>query len=109
MSQNPADHQSHAGLNLLALTDFFARVQPRYRDRLWFLTGESYAGVYIPTLANRVLRALARDSFPNPHLQGLAIGNGYLNARNLTNSLVHWHVFHGGLGFGWASKGGGLT
>ena len=30
--------------------------------------------------------------------QGMAIGNGYLNVKNLTNSLVHWHHYHGSIG-----------
>lgn len=30
--------------------------------------------------------------------QGFAIGNGYLNIQNLTNSLVHWNYYHGSIG-----------
>ncbi|CAD5231845.1 unnamed protein product [Bursaphelenchus xylophilus] len=87
-----------ADLNFHALVDFFSRVQPRYRHRRWFLTGESYAGIYIPTLTELVLEAISEDRFPNPKFQGLAIGNGYLNSQNLTNSLIHWHVYHGAIG-----------
>ncbi|CAD5224598.1 unnamed protein product [Bursaphelenchus okinawaensis] len=87
-----------AELNLHALSDFFLRVQTRYRRRKWFLSGESYAGIYIPTLTELVLEAISRKQFPNARFQGIAIGNGYLNSQNLTNSLIHWHVYHGAIG-----------
>ncbi|KAI6199133.1 Carboxypeptidase [Aphelenchoides besseyi] len=60
--------------------------------------GESYAAIYITTLSNLIFQSIARRQFPNSNFQGIAIGNGYLNAKNLTNSLVHWHLYHGTIG-----------
>ena len=48
---------------------------PEYSKNPLFLTGESYAGIYIPTLALRILDGAQRgdNSFP---MQGFAVGNG---------------------------------
>lgn len=40
--------------NYLALKEFF-RLFPEYSKNEFFLTGESYGGIYIPTLAERVM------------------------------------------------------
>ncbi|KAI6213277.1 Lysosomal protective protein [Aphelenchoides besseyi] len=84
--------------NLNVVIDFFVRVQRKFLSRTWFLAGESYASIYITTLADLIFRSIAQRQFPNPNFQGIAIGNGYLNAKNLTNSLVHWHLYHGTIG-----------
>lgn len=40
--------------NLRALLDFFTRF-PEYKTKEFYITGESYAGVYIPLLANEII------------------------------------------------------
>lgn len=40
--------------NYLALKEFF-RLFPEFSKNKLFLTGESYGGIYIPTLAERVM------------------------------------------------------
>ncbi|XP_040837335.1 lysosomal protective protein isoform X3 [Ochotona curzoniae] len=77
--------------NYEALKDFF-RLFPEYKDNKLFLTGESYAGIYIPTLAVLVME----DSSMN--LQGLAVGNGLSSYEQNDNSLVYFAYYHGLLG-----------
>ena len=55
-------------LNLQALNDFFTKY-PELADRHFFLSGESYAGVYIPTLAARIVDALKEGKFKNKHFR----------------------------------------
>lgn len=61
--------------NLQALLQFFAEY-PEYKDNEFYIMGESYAGIYVPTLAYNVLaynQATGRD---NINLVGIAVGNG---------------------------------
>ena len=77
--------------NYAALKHFFTKF-PQYSNRPFFITGESYAGVYIPTLAQRVIR----DSSIN--LIGLAIGNGILDFKINSETILSYANFHGILG-----------
>ncbi|KAM9410743.1 lysosomal protective protein-like [Pholidichthys leucotaenia] len=78
-------------INYLALKEFF-RLFPEYSKNDLYLTGESYAGIYIPTLAERVME----DDELN--LKGIAVGNGMSNYELNDNSLVEFAYFHGLLG-----------
>lgn len=77
--------------NYLALKEFF-RLFPEYSKNEFFLTGESYAGIYIPTLAERVMED---DSI---NLQGIAVGNGLSSYEMNDNSLAYFAYYHGLLG-----------
>lgn len=65
--------------NYLALKEFF-RLFPEYSKNQLFLTGESYGGIYIPTLAERVMEDSSLNlqvhvvpgQLPN-HLNGLLL------------------------------------
>lgn len=77
--------------NFEALQDFF-HLFPEYKNNKLFLTGESYAGIYIPTLAVLVMQD------PSMNLQGLAVGNGLSSYEQNDNSLVYFAYYHGLLG-----------
>ncbi|XP_057558545.1 lysosomal protective protein isoform X2 [Hippopotamus amphibius kiboko] len=66
--------------NFEALKDFF-RLFPEYKDNELFLTGESYAGIYIPTLAVLVME----DPSMNFQLQEVShiVSSSGLNIYNL--------------------------
>lgn len=57
--------------NLAALTSFFEKY-PTLRDRELFIFGESYAGIYVPTLAEAILKSQNTSL----NLAGIAVGNG---------------------------------
>lgn len=46
-----------------ALQDFFVKF-PEFKDNEFFITGESYAGVYIPTLTNEILEHAPEIKMP---------------------------------------------
>ncbi|XP_047439631.1 lysosomal protective protein [Mugil cephalus] len=77
--------------NYLALKQFL-RLFPEFSSNQLFLTGESYGGIYIPTLAMRVME----DASLN--LQGVAVGNGMSSYELNDNSLVYFAYYHGLLG-----------
>lgn len=65
--------------NYLALKEFFS-LFPEFSKNQLFLTGESYGGIYIPTLAERVMED------PSLNLQvctGAAVLHAVLHADNI--------------------------
>jgi len=77
--------------NYAAIKSFFTEY-PEFARRAFFLTGESYAGVYIPTLALKI----AADKEIN--FQGFGIGNGLLDDSYNDNSRLYFAYFHGIVG-----------
>jgi len=49
---------------------------PEFAERDLYLTGESYAGIYVPTLAREILKN--KGSTPEQQLRGFAVGDGCL-------------------------------
>lgn len=61
-----------------ALSTFFTHKFPELAPNKFYITGESYAGVYIPTLAERILssnRQIGSGSGRRINLVGLAVGD----------------------------------
>jgi cathepsin A (carboxypeptidase C) len=74
-----------------ALVDFFTTKFPELKQNDFYLTGESYGGVYIPTLA--VLISQDKTNFPG--FKGIAIGNGYYNVQLNINTQPALFYYHG--------------
>jgi len=51
---------------------------PQFKGRELYITGESYAGHYIPAIANYILQ----HPFEDFNLKGIAIGNGWVDPYN---------------------------
>ncbi|KAL4472405.1 hypothetical protein ABPG74_018354 [Tetrahymena malaccensis] len=56
------------------LIQFFDKY-PQYLGRVFYITGESYAGQYIPAISKKILE----EKNPNINLKGIAIGNGWVD------------------------------
>ncbi|KAK7080658.1 hypothetical protein SK128_012961 [Halocaridina rubra] len=78
--------------NYNALKDFFTNKFPEYLPNEFYITGESYAGIYVPTLAVNVLEGLAEL---NINLQGFAVGNGVTDYDMMDNALIFFGYYHG--------------
>ncbi|KAG0471311.1 hypothetical protein HPP92_015857 [Vanilla planifolia] len=69
---------STANDNHVFLVNWLERF-PEYKGRDFYVTGESYAGHYIPQLATAILKHNRRRPADAINLKGVAIGNAYLD------------------------------
>nr|GMD24098.1 serine carboxypeptidase-like [Ipomoea batatas] len=65
--------------DLYAFLQEFFKAHPEYAKNDFFITGESYAGHYIPALGSRVNQGNKKKEGIPINLKGLAIGNGLTN------------------------------
>ncbi|XP_042057305.1 serine carboxypeptidase-like 45 [Salvia splendens] len=78
--------------NLVFLQNWFLRF-PQYKDRSLYITGESYAGHYIPQLAELMLQSnKKRQEF---NMKGIALGNPVLEYATDFNSRAEFFWSHG--------------
>ena len=79
-STNPADYHTDddqtASDSAQALKAFFAAFPHFSSGRDFFIAGESYAGVYVPTLAEAILALVDKGEWVGAQLRGIAVGNG---------------------------------
>ncbi|XWS54067.1 hypothetical protein CRYUN_Cryun10bG0057200 [Craigia yunnanensis] len=78
--------------NLVFLQNWFLKF-PQYRNRSLFIIGESYAGHYIPQLAELMLQFNKKNNQFN--LKGIAMGNPVLEFATDFNSRAEFFWSHG--------------
>ncbi|XP_047314648.1 serine carboxypeptidase-like 45 [Impatiens glandulifera] len=78
--------------NLAFLNGWFKKF-PQYRQRDLFITGESYAGHYIPQLAKLMIQFNEKEKVFN--LKGIALGNPVLEFSTDFNSRAEYFWSHG--------------
>jgi len=76
-----------------ALQDFFKAKFPELKSSKFYITGESYAGVYIPTLTEEILH-----NAPEINMKGIAVGDPCTDTPSQTQSMdmlwyAHKHGF----------------
>lgn len=78
--------------NLVFLQRWFSKF-PQYKSRDLFITGESYAGHYVPQLAQLMIQFNEREKLFN--LKGIALGNPVLEFSTDFNSRAEYFWSHG--------------
>ncbi|KAH0467417.1 hypothetical protein IEQ34_004655 [Dendrobium chrysotoxum] len=78
--------------NLVFLLRWFSKF-PQYKDRELYIAGESYAGHYIPQLANLIVQYNKKERTFN--LKGIALGNPVLEFATDFNSRAEYFWSHG--------------
>ncbi|XWS37056.1 hypothetical protein CRYUN_Cryun19dG0010500 [Craigia yunnanensis] len=86
------DDETTARDNLVFLQRWYNKF-PNYRKRDLFITGESYAGHYIPQLAKLMVEVSKKQNLFN--LKGIALGNPVLEFATDFNSRAEYFWSHG--------------
>ncbi|KAG2571212.1 hypothetical protein PVAP13_7KG015100 [Panicum virgatum] len=61
---------------------------PEFQSNPFYISGESYAGVYIPTLADEVVKGIEKGVQPRINFKGYLIGNAFTDVDYDYNSFV---------------------
>ncbi|GLT48061.1 hypothetical protein SLA2020_217030 [Shorea laevis] len=91
-SNESVNDKTTARDNLVFLQNWFIKF-PHYRNRSLFITGESYAGHYVPQLAELMLEFNQKEKLFN--LKGIALGNPVLEFATDFNSRAEYFWSHG--------------
>jgi serine carboxypeptidase-like clade 2 len=75
---------------LQALISFYDKF-PEYKDRGLWIAGESYAGKYIPDLAELIVTSNDYKK-TNIKLKGILIGNGVISFDHLDRSEIEFFI-----------------
>lgn len=97
-SNSSADYKSSgdastASDSLAFLLGWFQKF-PEYKTNDFYITGESYAGHYVPQLASHVLAYQSMDGF-KINLKGIAIGNPLIRLEVDTSATYEYLWSHG--------------
>ena len=74
--------------NFKALQDFFKKF-PTFKGKDFYISGESYAGIYVPMLANKII-LYNKDAISSNkiNLKGILVGNGVADWNYDTNNAM---------------------
>ena len=92
------DDESSAKDNLTVVLEWYNKF-PEFKDNDLYISGESYAGIYVPYLSNEIYdHNQANESNADvfkPNLKGFMVGNGVTNWDYDTNTayldMAYWH------------------
>ena len=76
-----------------AVRDLF-RQFPEYAAQPLFISSESYGGHYVPELATRVVANNRAGKLPPLNLQGVTVGNGWVNPLLSSSKYGEWAYAH---------------
>ena len=91
------DDDSSAKDNLAVILSWFDAF-PEYQKNDFYISGESYAGIYVPYLANEIYQHNETNADFKPNLKGFMVGNGVTNWRYDTDpayiEMGYWHSLY---------------
>ena len=79
--------------NFKALMEFYVKF-PSFKGKDFFISGESYAGIYIPMLAYKIIKYNENvDAWSKINLKGILVGNGVADWNYDTDNAMTNFVF----------------
>jgi len=79
-------NQSMVAVEMFTFLQKFFKAYPQFAKSKFYITGESYAGHYIPAVAAYILDKNGDGRFPVINLQGIAIGDGLVDPVSMAKS-----------------------
>uniref|UniRef100_A0A453L0F2 Carboxypeptidase n=1 Tax=Aegilops tauschii subsp. strangulata TaxID=200361 RepID=A0A453L0F2_AEGTS len=67
---------------------------PEYKGRVFYISGESFAGHYVPELAATILLHNTYNNRTIINLQGILVGNPYLDANRNIKGAINYYWTH---------------
>ncbi|RZF34689.1 hypothetical protein LSTR_LSTR002771 [Laodelphax striatellus] len=83
------ENQEKVGEHLYSALIQFYSIFEKYKSAPFYITGESYAGKFIPTLAHTIHKKNSNNPDFKINLQGVAIGNGFTDPK----TMLHYSDF----------------
>jgi len=86
-----AENETAVGLDLHSCLSQILTLFPHLQDHDFYVTGESYAGKYVPAIAHRIHTVNKEGTGMKINLKGLAIGDGLCDPVSMTRygDLLH--------------------
>eukprot|EP00358_Blepharisma_japonicum_P003747 CAMPEP_0202946780 /NCGR_PEP_ID=MMETSP1395-20130829/10270_1 /ASSEMBLY_ACC=CAM_ASM_000871 /TAXON_ID=5961 /ORGANISM="Blepharisma japonicum, Strain Stock R1072" /LENGTH=355 /DNA_ID=CAMNT_0049647581 /DNA_START=283 /DNA_END=1350 /DNA_ORIENTATION=+ len=98
IANNATNDNQTAADNIAALSKWFEGF-PEYYPNNFFVSGESYAGIYVPTLVNNILLYNQANPTTKINIQGFLVGNGCtdwtVDADMAWPYFLYWHGLFG--------------
>ena len=83
-SDSPDEYSNNddktASDNMKSVEKLF-EIFPEYGNNSLYIAGESYGGIYVPTLAEAILHATLNETYEGAPLKGIAVGNGCIGTQ----------------------------
>ncbi|CAN1262251.1 Serine carboxypeptidase 1 [Linum perenne] len=87
------DHQTALDSHEFLLKWF--QVYPEFQQNPFYISGESYAGIYVPTLSAQVVQGIKGAANPTINFKGYLVGNGVSNDEKTDGLGAFVHFVHG--------------
>jgi len=88
-------NETQVGIEMYIFVQAFLMKYTQFKNNPFYVTGESYAGHYVPATAAKIIAENAIGKNPRINLQGVAIGDGLIDPVKTAKSWGPYAYYHG--------------